>query len=33
MAQIPKLIVQVGDIGLAAGGMRVEVWVASPNPP
>ena len=32
MAQIPKLIVQVVKIGLAAGGMQVEWRVASPEP-
>ncbi len=29
---IPKLTMQVVKIGLAAGGMRVEWWVASPEP-
>ena len=31
-AQIPKLIVQLGEIGLAAEGVRVERRVASPEP-
>ena len=31
-AQIPKLIVQLGEMRLAAEGMRVERWVASPEP-
>ena len=31
MAQIPKLIVQLGEMGLAAERMRVERWVALPR--
>jgi hypothetical protein len=29
---IPKLIVQVGEVGLPAAGMRVEVWTSLPEP-
>jgi hypothetical protein len=32
IAQIPKLIAPLGKIGLAAEGMQVELWLASPEP-
>jgi hypothetical protein len=31
--RLPKLIVQAGEIGRPAVGMRVEVPVSSPSPP